>query len=232
MIEFDWEVFHTSIPLLISSLKLTVALLISSSFVGFFVALALAISVLSKNKILSTLAKAHVFYYRGTPLLVQIFLIYYGSGQFKEFFESIGMWSLFKEAWFCSFLAFTLNTSAYLAEIFKGAILNLPKGEIEAAHSFGMSQRLIYKRIILPRMIRDIIPFWGNEVILMLKATSLVSTITLLDLMGTARKIATDSFAPIEAFLAAAVFYLALTGILTLIFNLLEKRLQRYKLNT
>ena len=166
-----------------------------------------------------------MLYFRGTPLLVQLFLVYYGSGQFQPLLDQAGVWFLFREAYFCAVLTLTLNTAAYTAEILRGAIIAVPRGEIEAARSLGMSGLLLYRRIILPKACRLALPAYTNEAVFLLQATSLVSIITLLDLTGVARIIVARSFEPYKLYIAAALIYLVITYTFVLVSHRLERRL-------
>jgi ABC-type arginine/histidine transport system permease subunit len=166
-----------------------------------------------------------IFYFRGTPLLVQIFLVYYGSGQFQTLLSQTGLWFFFREAYFCAVLTLTLNTAAYTAEILRGAIQGVSFGEIEAARACGMSKGLLYRRIILPVAFRLAWPAYTNEVVFLLQATSLVSIITLMDITGVARVIAARSFAFYELFITAAVFYLILVYGVLFVFRKIEYRI-------
>ena len=160
---------------------------------------------------------------RGTPLLVQLFLIYYGLAQFAWVRESIA-WPWLSSAWFCACLAFAINTCAYTTEIIAGAIRTTPPGEVEAARAMGMSRSTLFRRILLPSAARRAIPAYGNEVILMLQGTSLASVVTLLDLTGVARDVNSRFFVPFEAFIAAALLYLAITLVLVGAFHCAERR--------
>ncbi len=170
---------------------------------------------LSKSRTLSTLAYGYVYIFRSTPLLVQIFLIYYGSGQFRTFFEQIGLWILLKEAWFCAIFALVLNTAAYTSEIIRGGIQSVPWVQLEAARSIGMSGFLLFRRIIFPVAVRQALPAYGNELMLMVKATSLASTITIIEITGTAKKIIAATYRPIEVFLIAGSIYLAINFLIS-----------------
>jgi polar amino acid transport system permease protein len=172
-------------------------------------------------------AYAYIFFFRGTPLLVQIFLIYYGLGQFESVRTGV-LWPIVREPFWCAIIAFALNTGAYTAEILRGAIQAVPVGEVEAARAFGMSTALMYRRIVLPRALRIAFPAYGNEIILMLKGSALASTITLLDLTGMARTIIARTYMPVEIFLAAGAIYLAITFVFTRLFALAERRLNRH----
>ena len=162
---------------------------------------------------MSGVTGVYVFLFRSTPLLVQIFLIYYGLGQFAAVRESF-LWPLLKEAYWCAILALTLNTAAYTGEIMRGGIQAVPFGQIEAARALGMSRPLLYRRIVLPQALRTILPAYGNEMIQMVQATSLASAITLIELTGAARTIASRSFQPVEMFIIAGAIYLAMNFVI------------------
>tara|TARA_B100000315_G_scaffold251016_1_gene284960 strand:+ start:1783 stop:2460 length:678 start_codon:yes stop_codon:yes gene_type:complete len=214
----------TSIPRLLEGAVVTLQLVSLSLILGMILALPLALCRVSRQPLLWMPVYGYIFYFRGTPLLVQIFLTYYGLGQFEAVRESF-LWPVLREAYWCAIIAFTMNTAAYTAEILRGGILAVPAGEIEAARAVGMSRWLLYRRIILPRAIRMALPAYSNEVILMLKASALASTITLLDLTGVARIIVARSFAPYELFLTAGVIYLLMTFAVTRAFKQAEYRL-------
>ena len=214
-------------PKLLSGLNLTIQLVTISLFLGFCLAIGLALLRLSNNTFLSFFAKTYIFYFRGTPLLVQIFLIYYGIAQFEIIRESF-VWSFFKEAYWCGILALTLNTCAYSSEIIRGGIQSVPFGQIESAKSVGMSRFLLYRRIILPIAFRQALPAYGNEMILMVKATSLVSTITLMEVTGIARLIIAKTFSPVEIFIVAGLIYLTINFVITRLVNFCEIKLTPY----
>ncbi|MFW5792476.1 MAG: ABC transporter permease, partial [Desulfohalobiaceae bacterium] len=190
-----------------------------------FLAVPCALMRVSRKPWLNIPAQGFILYFRGTPLLVQIFLIYYGSGQFREFLDSVGLWYFFREAYFCSVLSLTLNTAAYTAEILRGAIQSVPWGEIEAGRACGMSTSKLYRRIILPKAFRLAWPAYTNEVVFMLQATSLVSIITVMDLTGQARSIASRTYAIYEMYITAAVLYLVLVYLLLYCFRKLERNI-------
>ncbi len=217
-----------SLPRLLDGTWVTLQITALSVVLGFCLAIPLALLRVSRNRFLSMPTYAFIFYFRGTPLLVQIFLIYHGSGQFQEFLSQAGLWSLFREAYFCSVLSLTLNTAAYSAEIFRGGIEGVPYGEVEAARACGMSGMLLYRRIIVPRALRIAWPAYTNEVVFLLQASSLVSIITLMDITGVARVIAARSFAIFELYLTAAAIYLAMVYGLLFVFKRIEKRITRY----
>jgi len=223
----NFELMIETFPKLLSGLNLTIQLVTISLLLGFCLAIGLALLRLSNNTFLSFFAKTYVFYFRGTPLLVQIFLIYYGIAQFEIIRETF-VWSFFKEAYWCGILALTLNTCAYSSEIIRGGIQSVAFGQIESAKSVGMSRFLLYRRIILPIAFRQALPAYGNEIILMVKATSLVSTITLMEVTGIARLIIAKTFSPVEIFIVAGLIYLTINFIVTRLVNFCEIKLTPY----
>ena len=204
----DFEFFAESFVKLIGVVDNTLLLAFVSTSLGFFAAIPIAIMRLSSSRFFAGLASGYVYIFRSTPLLVQIFLIYYGSGQFRAFFEQFGLWYFLREAWFCAILALMLNTAAYTSEIIRGGIQSVPWGQIEAARSVGMSGFLLFRRIIFPVAIRQALPAYGNELMLMVKATSLASTITIVELTGMSKKIIAATYRPVEVFLIAGGIYL------------------------
>ncbi|MFV3131196.1 ABC transporter permease [Niveispirillum sp. KHB5.9] len=208
------DMILSSLPSLLSGAWVTVQLVVLSLSLGFVLALAVAFGRMSSNKAVSGITGAYVFLFRSTPLLVQIFLIYYGLGQFAGIRESF-LWPVLREAYWCAIIALTLNTAAYTGEIMRGGIQSVPFGQIEAARALGMSRPLLYRRIVLPQALRQILPAYGNEMIQMVQATSLASAITLVELTGAARTIASRSFQPVEMFIIAGAIYLAMTFAIT-----------------
>ncbi len=211
----DFELMAESFPMLIAGVPITLSLVASSLVLGFVFAVVLAQVRLSRNPVLSKCAYAYVYVFRSTPLLVQIFLIYYGSGQFREFFESLGLWYFLREPYFCAILALTMNTAAYTSEIIRGGIQSVPWGELEAGRAVGMSGVTLFRRIVFPIAIRQALPAYGNEIILMVKSTSLASTITILEITGIAKKIIATTYATIEVFIIAGAIYLSINFIVT-----------------
>jgi octopine/nopaline transport system permease protein len=163
----------------------------------------------------------YVFAIRGTPLLVQIFLIYYGLGQFEWIRESF-LWPVLRNPFWCAIIALSINTTAYGSEIIRGGLESVPWGEVEAGRSIGMSGVLLFRRIIFPVAIRQALPAYGNEVILMVKATSLASTITIMEMTGVANVIMAENYRPLEAFIIAGSVYLLINFILTRIVQSIE----------
>ncbi|GAU80233.1 ABC transporter permease [Bosea sp. BIWAKO-01] len=217
-----------SIPALLRGTWLSIQLLSASLLFGLLLAVPLAIARLEAPRPVRAAVAFYISFFRGTPLLVQIFLVYYGVAQF-EFVRDSALWPYIREAWFCAVLTFSLHTAAYTANILRGAISAVPAGEIEAARAFGMSRSLAYRIIILPRAVRLALPAYTNEVVSMLKATSLASTITIMELTGTANTIVARTFAPYELFVTAAAIYLLITTVLTAALRALEYRLARHQ---
>lgn len=219
------QLIWDSLPALLDGALLTLEITGLSVAIGLVMAVGFALMRVSANPLLRWPVFAYIFYFRGTPLLVQIFLIYYGSGQFRPELEAVGLWPYFREAYFCAVLALTLNTAAYTAEILRGAIQGVPHGEVEAARACGMSGALLYRRIILPKAFRIALPAYSNEVVFLFQATSLVSIITLMDLTGVARVIVARSFAVYEIYITAGIIYLIITYGVLWIFRKVEFRL-------
>ncbi|KAA0575673.1 ABC transporter permease [Azospirillum sp. Sh1] len=223
----NWQLMWDSLPRMLGGLSLTLQLILGSLALGALVAFAVALLRLSGNRVVEKLAAAYVFVFRGTPLLVQIFLVYYGLGQFEFIRESI-LWPFLREPYWCAILALTLNTGAYTSEVLRGAILSVPQGQVEAARACGMSRALAFRRIVLPVAIRQMLPAYGNEVILMVKATSLASTITLMEVTGIARRMIAQTFAVFELFIVAGAIYLVLNFVATRLIKFAEWRLTPY----
>jgi octopine/nopaline transport system permease protein len=225
------ELMREAFPQIMSGVPTTLMLVASSLALGIVLAVVLAQMRLSGNVILNNIAYAYVYVFRSTPLLVQIFLIYYGSGQFREALQDVGLWSLFREAWFCAIAALTMNTGAYTSEIIRGGIQSVPFGQIEAGRAVGMSTFTLFRRIVFPVAIRQALPAYGNEIILMVKSSSLASTITILEITGIAKKIIAANFAPVEIFIIAGGFYLLMNFVVTRVIHFTERALspQLYK---
>ena len=207
--------------LIFSALDETLLLLLISLPLGFVLSLIFALGRISKNTLISRAVASYIFTIRGTPLLVQIYLIYFGLGSVKAISESI-LWVLLKEPFWCGVLALTINTVAYGAEIFRGGIQSVTKGQIESGQALGFSKIKLYRRIVFPIALRQVLPTYGNELILMVKATSLVSLTTYMEMTGIARKIMAKTFAPVEAFVAAGILYLFLNFLMVQLVKYLE----------
>ena len=204
-----------------SGLDETLLLLMISLPIGFILSLLFALCRVSKYKLLSKPISAYIFTIRGTPLLVQIYLIYFGFGSIKFIRESF-LWIILKEPFWCGVLALTINTVAYGSEIFRGGIQSVSKGQVESGKSLGFSVFELYRRIIFPIALRKVLPSYGNELILMVKATSLISLTTYMEMTGIARKLMAKTFAPVEAFVAAGILYLFLNFLMVQLVKYLE----------
>ena len=219
--DLDFALEH--FPRLLKATILTIELTFLSLFFGIFVGVFFAILRTSKNKILFFISYYYSYIFRGTPLLVQIFIIYFGLAQLEWIRESF-LWVFLKEPYSCAILAFTLNTGAYSSEIFRSAFETVNKGIVEAADGLGLSKINTFFKIKLPIAIRQSLPAYGNEMILMLKGTSLASTVTLLDLTGVAKHIISTTFRPVEVFIVAGSIYLLMTFIIHNFIKFLEKK--------
>ena len=225
MIEFlntiQNSLIYKNFFLVLSGLDNTILLLLISLPVGFVLALLFALGRVSKISLLSRTIASYIFVIRGTPLLVQIYLIYFGLGSVKFIRESF-LWYALKEPFWCGVIALTINTVAYGAEIFRGGIQSIEKSQVESGLSLGFGKFLLLRKIILPIAIRKVLPSYGNELILMVKATSLVSLTTYMEMTGIARKIMAKTFAPVEAFIAAGILYLFLNFLMVQFVKYLE----------
>ncbi|SFJ24466.1 amino acid ABC transporter membrane protein 2, PAAT family [Phyllobacterium sp. CL33Tsu] len=217
----DWSFMIETFVSLVKAIPLTLQLAATAIFLGAFVALALALFRLSGVAVLDWFARTYVFVFRGTPLLVQIFLIYYGLSQFPAVRHTV-LWPILREPYWCAVIALTLNTAAYASEIIRGGLLSVPHGQIEAARACGMPRLMIFRRIVMPLAIRQALPGYGNEMISMVKATSLASIITLMEVTGVAAKIISESYRAIEVFIVAGLIYLAINFMLTRLVQFVE----------
>ncbi|MFQ3231044.1 ABC transporter permease [Reinekea sp.] len=202
----------------------TIQLVLLSLLIGGLLAVPLAIMRTSSNKFINGPVWLFTYVFRGTPLLIQLYMIYYGVTLIEGIQESF-WWEIFKRAFYPCLIAFALNSAAYTTEIFRGAIMATPRGEIEAAKAYGMGWGKRMRRIILPSAFRRAIPAYSNEVIFMLHATAIASTVTIIDLTGAARDIYARYYAPFEAFIFVALIYLVLTFCILAVFKQMEKRL-------
>ena len=219
----DLELMASSFPKLLNATLVTLKLLSLSLIFGLVLGLFFAILRLNKNVFLNRFSYFYSYIFRGTPLLVQIFIIYFGLGQI-EFLRSSFLWIILKEPYWCAIIAFSLNTGAYTSEILRSAFETINKGFIEAGDSLGISKKIIFYKIQIPIAIRQSLPAYGNEIILMLKGTSLASTVTLMDLTGVAKYIISTTFKPIEVFIVAGGIYLFMTFIIHNFIRYLEKK--------
>lgn len=223
----DFALMASRLPDIIEGIPVTLQLVGLSLLVGGMGAIVLALMRMSSYGLLSRFAYGYVFVFRGTPLLVQIFLIYYGIGQFEFIRESFA-WPVLRDAYWCAIIALGLNTAAYTSEIIRGGIQSVPHGSVEAARACGMSAFLTYRRIVLPAAFRQALPAYGNEVILMVKASSLASTVTIMEITGIARGIISQTFAPFEIFIVAGAIYLGINFLVTRVIKLAEWHLTPY----
>ena len=219
----DLELMINSFPKLLSAAVITLKLLSVSLIIGLFIGLFFAILRLNKNIFINSFAYGYSYIFRGTPLLVQIFIIYFGLGQI-EYLRSTVLWVILKEPYWCAIIAFALNTGAYTSEILRSAFQTIKPGLIEAGKSLGISNKIIFYKIQIPIAIRQSLPAYGNEIILMMKGTSLASTVTLMDLTGVAKYIISTTFKPVEVFIVAGGIYLFMTFIIHNVIKYLEKK--------
>lgn len=218
---FLWSVLQR----LVVGIPLTLQLAFASVACGLGVALLLGVAMHQRWRPLDWIAAAYVFVFRGTPLLVQVFLIYYGLGQFRPFLQELDVWWFFRSPYYCVLLALAMNTAAYGAEIVRGGLQSVPAAQVEAARAFGMSGLTLYRRIVGPIALRQALPAYGNELILMVKATALASTVTLMELTGIAHKLISETFRAMEIFVVAAAIYLLINFILTRLVAYAERRM-------
>ncbi len=220
---FDYNVVLDSLPLYLGGVLVTLKLLAIALAFGLVLAVPLGLMRVSKQPAINFPAWLYTYVIRGTPMLVQLYLLYYGLAQFEAVRDSF-MWPYLSNATFCACLAFAINTSAYSAEILAGSLKSTPHGEIEAAKAMGMSRFKPYRRILMPSALRRALPQYSNEVIMMLHTTSLASVVTLIDITGAAKTVSSQYYLPFEAYITAGVFYLCLTFILVRLFKLAERR--------
>ena len=219
----DFDLMITSFPKLLGATVVTLKLLSASLFFGLFLGLFFAILRLNKNIFINKFAYGYSYLFRGTPLLVQIFIIYFGLGQI-EYLRTTFLWTILREPYWCAIIAFALNTGAYTSEILRSAFQTIKPGIIEAGKSLGISNKIIFYKIQIPIAIRQSLPAYGNEIILMMKGTSLASTVTIMDLTGVAKYIISTTFRPVEVFIVAGGIYLFMTFIIHNLIKFLEKK--------
>ena len=219
----NFELIISSFPKMLGAAVITFKLLAFSLAIGLLIGLFFAVLRLNKNIIINKFAYGYSYLFRGTPLLVQIYIIYFGLGQI-EFIRSTFLWVILKEPFWCAIIAFALNTGAYTSEILRSAFQTIKPGVIEAGKSLGISNKIIFYKIQIPIAIRQSLPAYGNEIILMLKGTSLASTVTIMDLTGVAKHIISTTFKPVEVFVLAGSIYLFMTFIIHNLIKFLEKK--------
>jgi len=219
----DIELMINSFPKLLNATLITLKLLSLSLILGLFIGLGFAILRMNNNKLINKFAYGYSYIFRGTPLLVQIFIIYFGLGQI-EYLRTTFLWVVLKEPYWCAIIAFSLNTGAYTSEILRSAFQTIKPGYLEAGRSLGIPSKIIFTKIQIPIAIKQSLPAYGNEIILMLKGTSLASTVTLMDLTGVAKYIISTTFKPVEVFIVAGGIYLFMTFIIHNVIKYLEKK--------
>lgn len=219
----DIELMISSFPKLLNATLITLKLLSVSLIVGLFIGLGFAILRMNNNKLINKFAYGYSYIFRGTPLLVQIFIIYFGLGQI-EYLRTTFLWVVLKEPYWCAIIAFSLNTGAYTSEILRSAFQTIKPGYLEAGRSLGIPSKIIFTKIQIPIAIKQSLPAYGNEIILMLKGTSLASTVTLMDITGVAKYIISTTFKPVEVFIVAGSIYLFMTFIIHNVIKYLEKK--------
>jgi arginine/ornithine transport system permease protein len=223
----NWPVIFDNLPAFAQGLRVTLTLLVLSLVTGLALALPLAVARVSARRWLAWPVWLFTYVFRGTPLLVQLFIVYFGLAQFDAVRASL-LWPWLREPWFCAWLAFSLNTAAYTIEMFAGALRATPVGEVEAARAYGLAGAKLYQRILWPSALRRALPQYSNEVVATLHATAIVSTVTLVDVTRVARDVYSNHFLPAEAFGSAALIYFSLTFILVGVFRALEHRYLRH----
>lgn len=214
-------------PSYLSGLWITVSLVLISFVCGAIVSLPVALGRMATNPVARTLAFVFVYFFRGTPLIAQIFLVYYGFGQFRGAFEAVGLWWFFREAWYCALFALSLNTAAYQAEILRGGIESVPKGQLEGARSLGLHRWVIFWKIVMPQAMIVALRPYANEIILMIKASAIVAIITVYDLFGETRQAYSRTF-DFQTYVWAALLYLSIVEALRHGTNFVERQLTRH----
>ena len=221
----DYQILWNSFPSLLQGALLTLKLTALILLLGTVLAFPIAFAKNSKNLVAQGLAHAYIGFFRGTPSLVQVFLLYYGAGQFA-FIKTSFLWPVLRDPFWCIVIALGLNSASYTGKTLAAALKAVPKGVKEAASSLGMGKLAQFWTIDLPLSFRIALPAFSNEVILTCKATSLASTVTLIELTGSARLLASQTYAPYEAFLGAGLIYLGINYALMTALRSVEARLQ------
>lgn len=221
---YAWQVALDHIPLFLTGLRNTVLLLVVSTIIASVFAVPLALVLTRKVPVAAPIIEAVSYVFRGTPLIVQVYLLYYGLAQFA-FIRTSVLWPWLREAWTCLLIAFSLGTCAYLVQILRGAIEAVPHGEVEAARAVGMTPFQTLRIVVLPNAFRRALPSYENEIIFLLHATAIASLVTVIDLVGAGRNFNTIYYFTYEGFAIAGVIYLAIVGVIRLSFGLLERRL-------
>ena len=224
---FDFSLIIESVPRMFTGIGLTLQLLVLASILGTILAVIISLMRISNIPLLNWPAIVYIYIFRGTPMLVQIFVIYYGLSQFQAIRDSF-LWIALREPFWCAIIAFSLNAGAYTAEILRGAIQGVDKGLLKASTALGLSKSQSFVHITTPIAIRLALPAFGNETISLLKSTALASIITMFDITGVARTIMAETFAPYEVFISAAIVYLFIAWFIQLGITIAERRFNRY----
>ena len=224
---FDADYFSRYGQKYLNGFWTSLTLVFLSLVFGGLLSLPVAFGRMSSSGILKRISFGYIYFFRGTPLLAQLFLLYYGFGQFRPFWQDIGLWWLFRDSWSIALLSFTLNTAAYQAEILRGAIMNVPKGQIEGAMSLGLPKWITFFKITLPQALIVALRPYGNEIILMVKGSAVVSIISVYDLMGETRRAFSQTY-DFQAYIYAAIFYLLFVEVMRRVWDMVEHRLTRH----
>jgi arginine/ornithine transport system permease protein len=222
----NFELVFRHWDLFLGGIWVTLHLTALALFFGFLIALPASLSLVRRSR-LSPLVRAYVYVFRGTPLLVQTYLVYYGLAQF-EFVRESWSWFFLREAWWCAVIVFSLNSGAYAAEILRGAISTTPKGEIDGARSLGLSERQVTWLVLMPSALRRALPQFGNEVVFMLHGSVVASIITIQDILGVGRTVNAKYYVAYEGFLSAAALYMVITFVVVWLFRRVERRYLRH----
>jgi len=224
---FNPETFWKYGPKMLAGLPVTLSLVIISVLIGAVLSVPVAYARMGRSRLLSRIAYVYIYFFRGTPLIAQLYMIYYGLGSFRAEFEAVNLWWFFREAFYCALLSFSLNTAAYQAEILRGAIESVPRGQREACDALGLRRWHAFRRVILPQALIVALRPYGNEIVLMIKASAIVSIVTVFDVMGETRRAYSRTFDP-NMYLWAAFLYLIVVEALRNLWNWFEGRLTRH----
>jgi polar amino acid transport system permease protein len=223
----NFELLQRYAPQLLEGLVVTIELVAISVVLGALCAIPVTAARLSRNRIVGAIAFGYVYFFRGTPLLAQLFLVYYGAGQFSGELKNLGLWTFFRDPFNCAVFTFSLNTAAYQAEIYRGAIRSVPAGQWEAAMALGLHRFPLIWKVVVPQAAIVALRPIGNEIILMIKASAVASIVTVLDLMGETRRAFSRSY-DMTIYLYAAVLYLLMVEAFRRFWNRLDRRLTRH----
>ena len=223
----DMEILLKYGPRMLHGLWVTIEIVGLSLAIGAILSLPITAMRMSSNKILRGFSYAYVYFFRGSPLIAQLYLVYYGAGQLRPFLQDAGLWWFFRDAWYCVILVFSLNTAAYQAEILRGGILGVHPGQREAAQTMGLKSAVTFFKIILPQALISSLRPYGNEVILMIKGSAIASVITIFDLMGETKLAFSRTF-DFQIYLIAALIYLVIVEIIRFSWDWMDRRLTRH----